>query len=684
MASKGKRTKEKKRFSIKYKWMLLLNGVIIIVLAIAVSLMYSYISGIFKEDANQLKEEFGKTGALQVQQDLHNYEQSLEQLSAILTFEGAGGRDKMLKAIQEKNENIISAYYMDGSTGALHIYPEIEYKQDARETRTFRELTEKPETKWMDVYKDESTGKLMTSVVTPVMKADQMIGALGYDINLTSLGKTRETLETESDNRLMILDSNGFIVTSFIAGMDGRNLNPAMSGKTEGVEDLIAGEAFSKEFSWVSDLYTGEEEDGDITLDWEGESFSGSAADIGETGWKAISFVPARILERKLLGLLFSAAVSGLISLVIGAITSIVIARHLNKLISRLREALGKTAEGDLVSGYAVTSNDEMGDVAKSYNLMLEKLRNLMNKAAGHTKTVTDTAAVLNGITAENSRAIAEVSKAAEEIASGAASQSEHMELGAEAVQQLGAEIEELLTISGQTRKELEEASFKARTGIEQAGALEESYEKLENAFQSVTKMTGNLAQKSQHISAMTNAISQIAEQTNLLSLNASIEAARAGEHGKGFAVVADEVRSLADDSKKAAADIQGILNSILGDTDALLRTTAETNEISIVQKRAVALVSESIGRIEEQIGNMTVSIQQEQQSLQVIESQKGTVTTMIDDISAASQQTTASSQQIASSMEEQAASAHEIAGHTGELERLMKDLSLSLQQFRI
>lgn len=61
-------------------------------------------------------------------------------------------------------------------------------------------------------------------------------------------------------------------------------------------------------------------------------------------------------------------------------------------------------------------------------------------------------------------------------------------------------------------------------------------------------------------IADIVETVNDLAEQSNLLAVNASIEAAKAGEFGRGFSVVASEVRSLAIQSKKAARQIQDIL----------------------------------------------------------------------------------------------------------------------------
>src|SRR5207248_7599992 len=88
-----------------------------------------------------------------------------------------------------------------------------------------------------------------------------------------------------------------------------------------------------------------------------------------------------------------------------------------------------------------------------------------------------------------------------------------------------------------------------------------------------------SLAEQAQAIGEIIATVNDIAEQTNLLALNAAIEASRAGEHGMGFAVVAGEVKALADQSKKATAQVRQILGEVQRATNTAVLSTEEVTK---------------------------------------------------------------------------------------------------------
>ncbi|MED4691180.1 methyl-accepting chemotaxis protein [Peribacillus frigoritolerans] len=127
-----------------------------------------------------------------------------------------------------------------------------------------------------------------------------------------------------------------------------------------------------------------------------------------------------------------------------------------------------KTECKHLVTEFAIKSNDEIGDLSKSYNSMLGKLRRLVEKVNGNAESVTNANAGLSQIVAENSAAITDVSRAIEEIAAGASNQSEQVEHGAGTIQVLSGEIDGLSKKSRETQSVLELASEKIESGKQQ------------------------------------------------------------------------------------------------------------------------------------------------------------------------------------------------------------------------
>ena len=154
----------------------------------------------------------------------------------------------------------------------------------------------------------------------------------------------------------------------------------------------------------------------------------------------------------------------------------------------------------------------------------------------------------------------------------------------------------------------------------------------VDNRIEVVNKSVNDTTTAMQTIADKIKIINEIAEKTDLLAINAAIEAARAGEFGKGFSVVASEIRKLAENSNKAAIQIEDItLNSVKTAEHSYTLIQELTPEL----KKTTSLVQEISAASTEQLSNANQVNNALQQLSQVI------------------QQNTASSEELAATSEE-------------------------------
>src|SRR5450830_234682 len=283
------------------------------------------------------------------------------------------------------------------------------------------------------------------------------------------------------------------------------------------------------------------------------------------------------------------------IQLVIGSLLAMLLAvgaaiwllrsklRPLGDLV-RQAQALGA---GDLSVRLDVSSDDEIGQLADSFNQMGQALSSMVEHIRKAAAEVSSRAHVLTGLSGGAYEGIEQ--------------QSGEISIMAGAVEQFSATSLNIADNMGNTERLAQENARQTRIGRTAMEEASTSLEQIAGALGSTAQVINALGQRSEEIGGIVGVITSIADQTNLLALNAAIEAARAGEQGRGFAVVADEVRSLAGRTREATDQISGMIQSIQQQTGHAISTMEEGNRLMQEGLSRNANVASALAQIDEQ-----------------------------------------------------------------------------------
>ncbi len=120
------------------------------------------------------------------------------------------------------------------------------------------------------------------------------------------------------------------------------------------------------------------------------------------------------------------------------------------------------------------------------------------------------------------------------------------------------------------------------------------------------------IAESSNRVRYIADAISRIASQTNMLSLNAAIEAARAGEHDTGFPVVSEEVRKLAENSASLAQEIADLVGRSTTQAGESVAIAGDVND-------KMRQMSDAVRQSDKLIGSIATAMAEQQAAISEI-----------------------------------------------------------------
>ena len=225
--------------------------------------------------------------------------------------------------------------------------------------------------------------------------------------------------------------------------------------------------------------------------------------------------------------------------------------------VARLDEAARRMVSGNMTTLVILDNRDELGQVATSFNRVIDTIRALVRQLQQEAEIISTRAQALR-IAAESQAAVANEQTAA--------------------IERLGQGIENLGHAAQQIVVSAEAVTASATgtlRGVEQTHvAVADSSHQLRDIIQHLTESLSALGERSTEVSAVADTMRAIADETHLLALNATIEAAGAGAYGHRFAVVAQEVQSLAGQALNATDDFQTIAGNMRHAAHEALTTT--------------------------------------------------------------------------------------------------------------
>ncbi|QTS86804.1 methyl-accepting chemotaxis protein [Ectopseudomonas khazarica] len=371
--------------------------------------------------------------------------------------------------------------------------------------------------------------------------------------------------------------------------------------------------------------------------------------------WTVLASMPREEIQAVTWRVGTQLAIGSALTLLLAVIAVVLLLRRKLRPLGDLVQQAQALGAGDLGARMTQSSDDEIGELARSFNRMGEALATMV---AGIQVAAQDVSS--------RSQALSTLSRDAYQ---GIDQQSGEISSMAGAVEEFSATSQNIADNMRNTERLASENAQQTRIGRTSMDQASEALVQIAEALEQTSTVINGLGQRSQEIGGIVSVITAIADQTNLLALNAAIEAARAGEQGRGFAVVADEVRSLAGRTREATNEISTMIGSIQSETNSAIATMEQGRQLMQDGLERNAKVAAALAQISEQS--------------EAAGEQFAAITTATSEQSSTANVLSSNLQSIAQANGEQREVVANLADTARELDRLAAQLRQEVERFR-